>query len=95
MLDTNVIIVDDSQSFKALRKHNYSETEPISQVELGYNILPYINNARTHIKFQKHPLPGKEYLCFKAEIRIEQEGQCAKLTYLTKVIDNIIFIESF
>ena len=40
--------------------------------------MKYNNNKGTNIKCQEHPLSGKEYLCFQAEIRTEQEGQCAK-----------------
>ena len=95
MLDMNVTVVDDSQSFISLIKQNYSDTETRSQVELGYNILQCYNNTTTHMKYQKQHLPGKEYLWFQAEIRTEQESQCVKSTSLTKFIDNIISIESF
>ena len=89
----NVTVDDDSQSYAALRKHNYSDTAPRAQVKLGPVIMQYDNNATTHMKFQKHPIPGNEYPCFQTDIRSEQEEQCDKLISLTKFINNIISIE--
>ena len=64
MLETNVTVVYDSQYFVALRKNNHIDTAPRSQVELRYDIPQCKNNNTTHTICQKHPLPGKEYLCF-------------------------------
>ena len=78
MLYMNVTVVHDSQSFKALRKHNYSVTAPRSQVKFGSVILQCNNNRKTHMTYQKHPIPGNEYPCFKNDIKSEQEAQFEK-----------------
>ena len=95
MLDMNVTVVYYSQSFTDLINLNHSDTETKSQVELVSDILKFKSNTTTHIKCQKHPLPGKEYPCFQTDIKSEQEAQCNTSTSLTEFMDNIISIESF
>ena len=50
MLDMNVIVVDDSQSFTATTKYKHSDTKPIPQVDLDYNILQCNKNKTTNMK---------------------------------------------
>ena len=74
----NVTVVDNSQSYSSLIHQNHSGTVPRDQVKLGSVIMQCNNNKTTHMKYQKHPLPGNEYPCFQTDIRYEQEAQCAK-----------------
>ena len=48
-----------------------------------------------HMKKQKIPPPGKEYLFLKADWRTDRSTQCGKSRALTKVVKNIISIVLF
>ena len=65
MLDKNLTIDGDSQSFENPRKHNNSVTAPNSQVPLEYDTLQCQQNTTTHMTRQKVPPPGKDYICFQ------------------------------
>ena len=56
MLDTNVNVDEESQSFKTPRKHNHSVAAPSAQVLLRSDTLQYYHNITTHITYQKLPL---------------------------------------
>ena len=67
MLDMNITVVDDSQYFTAIIKYKHSDTEPIPQVDLDYNILQCNKNKKTNMKCHKNTIPGREYLCFQTD----------------------------
>ena len=59
MLDKNLTIDGDSQSFENPRKHNNSVTAPNSQVPLEYDTLQCQQNTTPHMTYQKLPLSEK------------------------------------
>ena len=67
MLNMNVTVADDSQSFTAIIKYKRSDTEPRFQVDLDYNILQCNKNKTTNMKCHNNPIPGREYFCFQID----------------------------
>ena len=93
MLYKNITVDDKSQDFETPRKHNHSATAPSTHVSLGYDKLQFQHNITNHMKLQKIPPSGKEYICLKNGRRTDRSTQCSKSRALTKFIDTIISIE--
>ena len=87
MIDTNVIVDNESQLFETPRKKSHSLTVPIAQILLGSASLQYQHNNKTHRPNKKLPPPRKEYLCFQTDGKTSWSEQCAKSSTLTKAID--------
>ena len=90
MIDTNVNVYDDSQSFETPREKNHGAIFPSIQVMLEYDLLKCQKNNTTHRTGQKIPPYGKEYLCFQIDGKTVRAAHFSKSLAFTKLIDSII-----
>ena len=93
MLYKNVTVDDKSQDFATPRKHNHSATAPSTHVSLGYDKLQFQHNITNHMKLQKIPPSGKEYICFQTDRKTAWKAHCTQSRAWTKVFDSMIYIE--
>ena len=78
MLNNNVTVDGDAQSFETPRKNNHDKTAICAQFLFNYDSLQYQQNSTTHSTCQKLPSSGKLYLCFQMDGKTSRAAQCAK-----------------
>ena len=74
----NVTVVYDSQSSTVIREHNRGDNKKIDQAEFVSDLLQCKNNKTTHIKYQKHPIPGNNYIFFKVTPQLNKKQSVPK-----------------
>ena len=67
IIDKNITVDDEPQSFETHKKINHVENEPSSQDLIGSDSLQCQNNNTTNRIGQKLPTSRKENLCFQTD----------------------------
>ena len=78
MLATNITVYEKPQSFSTPMNNNNSAIEPSDQVMLVFYTMKCQHNTTSHMKLQKIPQSGKEYLCCQADGITAQAAHYAK-----------------
>ena len=86
MLNMNVTVDDDLQSFSIPRKHNHGATAHSSQVFQISDTLQFQKNTTTRMECQKISPFAKYYLCSQNNCKIAHAAQCDKSRALTIVM---------
>ena len=91
MLDKNLTIDGDSQSFENPRKHNNSAIVPSTHILLVSDTLQCQHKNTTRITRPKLSPYGNAYICFQTDRKTSRKSKFVKSRALTKYIDSIFF----